>query len=244
MQYVAGNIAREIGHLVVEWQGKVWARRYRHSLLAADEETLTKRSRYVLAQGCLKENLVESPLDWPGPTAARALHDGSLLVRGEWVNRTALYRARESGRDVTEADFTSSETLELSPLPCFEHMPTDQYFDWVRELVADIEHEGRVRRKADGKRPLGVDALLAADPLDTPSPERRTPAPLFIAATRDDRKEMRAAYREVLRAFLEASRLLRERGILDVAFPEWTFPPARGLRGPPAGARASPLLAV
>jgi hypothetical protein len=28
---VAGNIAREVQHLVPEWQGRVWARRYRHS---------------------------------------------------------------------------------------------------------------------------------------------------------------------------------------------------------------------
>jgi hypothetical protein len=57
------------------------------------------------------------------------------------------------------------------------------------------------------------------------------------------RKEMRAAYRLVLAAFLEASRQLRESGILDVAFPEWTFPPTRGIRGPPVGARAGPVLA-
>jgi hypothetical protein len=187
--------------------------------------------------------LVESPLDWPGPTAVRALHDGSLLVRGEWVDRTALYRARENGRDVTEADFTTSEALELTPLPCFEHWPVEEYFSWVREMIADVEHEGRVRRSSEGKRVLGVAGLLAANPLDTPAPVKRSPAPLFLAATREARKEMRAAYRLVLGAFLEASRQLRERGILDVAFPEWTFPPARGVRGPPVGARAGPALA-
>ena len=42
-----------------------------------------------------------------------------MLVRGEWVDSTALYRARENGEDVTEEDFTTSETLELSPLPCY-----------------------------------------------------------------------------------------------------------------------------
>lgn len=244
MQYVAGNIAREVQNLVPEWQGRVWARRYRHSLLTNDEPTLVERFRYVLAQGCVKENLVESPLDWPGPTAVRALYDGSQLVRGEWVDRTALFRARENGQDVTEDDFTTSETLELSPLPCYEHWPAEQYHAWVREMIADIEHEGRVRRRIERKRVLGVAKLLAADPLGTPAPAKRTPAPLFLASCREDRKEWRARYREVLRAFLEASRQLRECCVLDVEFPEFTFPPPRRLRGPPVGARAGPAFAV
>ena len=133
--------------------------------------------------------LVESPLDWPGPTSVRALYDGSLLVRGEWVDRTALFRARENGQDVTEDDFTTSETLELSPLPCYEHWSAEQYHAWGREMIADIEHEGRVRRRTEGKRVLGVAKLLAADPLATPAPAKRTPAPLFLASCREDRKE-------------------------------------------------------
>jgi hypothetical protein len=244
MQYVAGNVAREVQHLVPEWQGRVWARRYRHSLVTNDEETLVERFRYLLAQGCLKENLVESPLDWPGPTSVRALYDGSSLVRGEWVNRTALYRARERGEEVTEDDFTTSETLELSPLPCYDHWPADQYHAWVREMIADIEHEGRVRRRAEGKRVLGVAKLLTADPLATPAPARRTPAPLFLASTREDRKDWRARYREVLRAFLEASRQLRERCVLDAEFPEFTCPPSRGWRPFAVEARAGPAFAV
>ena len=54
---------------------------------------------------------------------------------------------------------------------------------------------------------------------------------------------MRARYREVLRAFLEASRRLRECFVLDAEFPDFTFPPARGVRGPPVGARAGPAFA-
>jgi hypothetical protein len=42
MQYVAGNIAREVQHLVPQWQGRVWARRYRHSLITNDEATLVE----------------------------------------------------------------------------------------------------------------------------------------------------------------------------------------------------------
>ena len=111
-------------------------------------------------------------------------------------------------------------------------------------MVADIEREGRARRSAERKRVLGVAKLLTADPLSTPASERRTPAPLFLASTREDRKEMRARYRDDLRAFLEASRQLRERFVLDVEFPDYTVPPARRSRGPPVNARAGPLLAV
>jgi hypothetical protein len=136
-----------------------------------------------------------------------------------------------------------SRFMKLSPLPCYEHWPAEQYHAWVREMIADIEREGRARRRVDRKRVLGVEKLLAANPLGTPAPERRSPAPLFLASTREGRKEWRARYREVLRAFLEASRQLRERFVLDVDFPEFTFPPARGQRGPPVGARAGPAFA-
>jgi hypothetical protein len=46
---------------------------------------------------------------------------------------------------VTENDFTTSKTLELSPLPCYEHWPAEQYHAWVRETIADIEREGSAR---------------------------------------------------------------------------------------------------
>lgn len=232
MQYVAGNLAKETG-IAVGWTSRVWGRRYRHSILSAEPEIQAARLRYLLENGC-KENLVASPLDWPGASSARALAEGKLLIEGDWVDRTALYRAREAGREVTEDDFTTVEVLELTPLPAFEHLTPEQYAAFVRELIGDVEHQTSVRHAADGTRPLGVDAVLAVDPLDTPAPARRTPAPLFLTATREAWQELRAAYREVLAAFLDASGRLR-RGTEGVAFPEGTFPPAGPMRGPPAG---------
>lgn len=81
---------------------------------------------------------------------------------------------------------------------------------------------------------LGVDAVVAADPFVTPAPARPTPAPLFLTATHEAWKDLYAAYRDVLGAFLEASRQLG-RGAEGVVFPEGTFPPAGPMRGPPAG---------
>jgi hypothetical protein len=53
-------------------------------------------------------------------------------------------------------------------------------------MIADIEHEGRVRRRAERKRVLGVAKLLTAGPLATPAPARRTPAPLFNVRSRSN----------------------------------------------------------
>jgi hypothetical protein len=36
----------------------------------------------------------------------------------------------------------ATKTLKLSPLPCYEHWPAEQYHVWVREMIADIENEG------------------------------------------------------------------------------------------------------
>lgn len=85
MEYVAGNIAREIGRLH-GWREKFWARRYRAILVSHEEEAQVGCLAYVLANG-IKEGLVERPHHWPGVHCARALCHGSEL-RGTWFDRT------------------------------------------------------------------------------------------------------------------------------------------------------------
>jgi hypothetical protein len=57
MQYVDGNIAREVGDLV-KWKGPFWARRYKAIVVSNEEAAQVERLRYLLAHG-VKENLVE-----------------------------------------------------------------------------------------------------------------------------------------------------------------------------------------
>lgn len=88
VDFVAGNIAREVGKLH-DWREKFWARRYRSIVVSHEEEAQVARLAYTLGQG-VREGLVERPQQWPGVHCAQALLDGSPL-EGTWFDRTALY---------------------------------------------------------------------------------------------------------------------------------------------------------
>lgn len=76
-------------------------------------------------KNCVKENLVESPLDCPGVHCARALVEGRKL-EGAWFNRTAFYRAQKRRKagdpPVQENEYKTPEVLELAPLPCLANL--------------------------------------------------------------------------------------------------------------------------
>ena len=74
MQYVDGNLAREVGDLV-GWSGTFWARRYSAILISDEEAAQVERLRYILAHG-VKEHLVERVVDWPGVHAGRTILEG------------------------------------------------------------------------------------------------------------------------------------------------------------------------
>ena len=75
--YFQGNLAKEAGRLH-RWRGPFWHRRYQHIVVSDEPEAQVARLRYIMANSC-KENLVSSPLDWPGVSSIRPLLDGARL---------------------------------------------------------------------------------------------------------------------------------------------------------------------
>jgi hypothetical protein len=69
---------------------------------------------------------------------------------------------------------------------------------------------------------LGVEAILAKDPLHRPSVLARSPAPLVHAATKAVRKAFCDAYAWIVAAFREAAERLR-RGDREAPFPCGSF---------------------
>lgn len=66
--------------------------------------------------------------------------------------------------------FATRETLHLSPLPCWEHLPEEAYRQRVAALVEEIEQEAAAERLRNGGiGVLGREAILARDP---PPPSR------------------------------------------------------------------------
>lgn len=92
-------------------------------------------------------------------------------------------------------------------------------------MIADIEQEAALRREATGSKVLGAAAIVKQNPFDRPARTKRSPAPLFHAASKRARRELYMAYAFFLQAYRDASKKLRS-GVRDVAFPTGSFPPA------------------
>jgi hypothetical protein len=130
----------------------------------------------------VKENLVESPLDWPGVHCARALVEGRKL-EGTWFNRTAYYRAqkrRKAGEPpVQENDFKTAEFVELTPLPCLANLGAMQHRDFIEGLIERVVAEAAAKREEKGTMVLGAARLQRQNPHIQPNRVKKSPAPRF-----------------------------------------------------------------
>jgi hypothetical protein len=129
------------------------------------------------------QGLVASPLQWPGAHAAHALVTGAPLV-GVWFDRTAEYRFRLRGKEPEPRQFATEEILTLDPLPCWKHLPAEEYRRRMADLVAEIEEEAQVAREAKGLEPLGADAVRRQPPHTRPNRTKKSPTPLFHTASK------------------------------------------------------------
>ena len=229
--YLFSNLSKEVTR-VHGWDGTVFPKRYSHVELSREEEIEQARLKYVLGQGC-KEGLVASPLDWPGASSTEALVSGEMVMKGTWVDRTRLSKARAKGREVKEEDFTSEETLVLTPLPCLAHLSRESYRRFVLGLVRQIEEETEAKHKVDGTCPLGPEAVLAMKPRWRPLQVKESPRPWFFAFSEDWHKAMSAAMTAILLAYETAAEKLKkidwkdpDRGskLTEIRFPAGTFP--------------------
>jgi hypothetical protein len=191
IQYVDGNIAREVGALV-NWKGPFWTRRYTAIVVSDEESAQVERLRYILAHG-VKENLVERVLDWPGVHAARPILEDKPLT-GYWFDRTQEYAARNRGEEHGRLTYATEETFVLTRLPCWEHLSTEEYRQRVAALVEEIELDARAARMARQLPVLGVAAILRQRPHTRPNKTKKSPALRFHAARKAIRDGLREAY--------------------------------------------------
>ena len=92
-------------------------------------------------------------------------------------------------------------------------------------MVDDIERQAALKRKLNDLAAKGPAAILAQETQSAPETLKKSPAPLFRAASRKIRRELYEAYKHFLAAFRDAAARLRA-GELDVVFPSGSFPPA------------------
>jgi REP element-mobilizing transposase RayT len=222
MAYLNANLAKEAGRLH-GWKERLWGRRYTLQLVhPADAAEQVQRLRYVLEQGC-KEGLVRSPRDWPGASSTHALLQGASL-EGVWFDRTAEYEARQRGECPSKYAYARAESVELTPLPCWQESAEPERRRYVASLVEDITRQTRQRLDDEGRTPVGVRRILRQDPHSKALGLERSPAPRFHASTGEIRRALEAAYREFVLAYRQASQALRAEALTS-DFPQGCFPP-------------------
>jgi hypothetical protein len=177
----------------------------------------------VIGHG-VKEGLVERVVDWPGIHSAKARLLGESLT-GHWLSRKDEYAARRRGEDFGPLEYATEETVVLSTIPCWEHLPAEEYRDRVRGLVEEVEEEAAADRERSGIPVLGPGAILAQDPQHRPRKLSKSPAPFVHAATKAARQALYQSYSRFAGEFRKAAEKL-QRGDRDVGFPPGCFPPA------------------
>jgi len=222
MRDLQSKLACEVNRLT-GWRGPVFEHRYNMTVVTGEEPAQAERLKYVLANG-VKENLVERVCQWPGVHSAEALIHGRPL-EGHWFDRTRQYAARNQGEELSREEYVFAESVVLSPIPCWAHLPADRYRERMKNLVEEVDAEAARARQQSGAHVLGVEAILAQDPQFRPSSVARSPAPLVHAATKAARKMFYEIYAEFVSAFRAAAEALRQ-GRRDVPFPAGSFPPA------------------
>jgi len=95
----------------------------------------------------------------------------------------------------------------------------------VADLIAEIELEAAARRRRTGSQVLGSSAVQGQHPFDRPKKTKRSPAPLFHAASKAVRRELYAMYGWFVATFREAAEKLRA-GDRTARFLAGSFPPA------------------
>jgi hypothetical protein len=211
--------------LGVKWRDKFWSRRYRAIVVSDEEAAQVERLQYVLSQG-VKEGLVEKSGQWPGVHCLKALLEGVPLV-GQWFDRTREYAAQQRNEKFKRLDYATSYEVQLSPLPCWKDLTPEQRRERIAVLVRESDAEAAERRAKTGKQPLGPAAVLQQQPHATPMTSKKSPAPLFHAASKRVRDELYSLYWGFVGAFREASERWRA-GDRSVVFPGGCFPPAPG----------------
>lgn len=222
MRYVKSKLAREVNRLT-GWRGPVFDRRYEMTVVTDENAAQIERLKYVLSQS-VKENLVERARQWPGVHCAAALIEGTPL-EGHWFDRTQEFAARLRREDIGRMRYATIETVTLSPIPCWSHLPPEIYRARIASMVETIESDAARGREHTRAAVLGVKAILSRDPLYRPSTLAQSPAPRVNAATRAARKAFYDIYAAFVSTFREASERLR-RGERDAPFPLGSFPPA------------------
>jgi len=244
MQHFLGNAAKAINELRTDpdgepRDGKVFHRRYSAEPVLGRDAALD-RLLYLLANPT-KADLVDRLEAWPGlvlwARSGEPERRGFTRVDNAAYERAKKRATKKGKRPPRRRDYARTEALVVHPLSEGGRVGThddDPVLDPAHVLALLRQREAASRAERGARPPLGAKRVLAQRTDARPRSPKRSPRPLCHAASRAARIAFKELYRDFVNAFREASHALRHQGELTVPFPDWSYPPGRGL------ARAAP----
>ncbi len=250
MCHLNSNLARELCR-AWRWRDHVWEKRYASDVVL-DESALVATLKYIF-KNSVKERLVEHPREWPGAHGWAPLCGGDAAY-GEWVDRSALFFARQTqkGRHKTERDFTRRLEVRLCPPRCWGEMSDEDYRARCGRLAEEATAEALSGLAAEAEaqasarpisRRVSVDVGLSegagaavrvrflgaegvcAQPVFEARPSKGLPRPLCRSRCPQLRAEFVSAYGEFKLLFQRASARLRAGVLREGRAPQVRFPP-------------------
>ncbi len=214
-------VAREINRYL-EREGPLFSTRNRTDE-AIDDFSLEQQLLYAVTNP-VKDGLVDRVSHWKGFSSYEQLATGRVETF-TYLDRTAWHRAGGDRSRKSREAFTKTVTVELSPIPSWEHLPTHKRQALFRRRVREIEQSCRVERERDGRREMGPTKLAKVDHRDRPKTRKpRTRQPLCHASSVEAANEYRESWRSFLDRFWYASGMWLK-GVRDVEFPSGSFRP-------------------
>lgn len=227
MQFLQSNIAVKVGRLV-NWRGRFWGRRYSAEPIL-DDPAFLARVRYIKAHG-VKERLIGRVQNWPGLTSFPELCGGKVRTF-PWRSWTKLWREQRKGGQLIQQGQrfsreceTESETLVLTPFPCWSHMDERGRRSAMNEVVRETNRQHAwVSSKSETQR---LREIARQDPHSMPRTTSFLKRPLCHASSQERWLEfvnslrlLRIAYRSAAQRWLG--------GLFFAEFPSGCFrPPA------------------
>ncbi len=172
----------------------------------------------------MKDGLVDRVKHWKGFSSYAQLATGEV-EKFHYVDWTAWHRAGGLKSKKKPEAFIKTVTVELTPLPAWEHMPPHKRQAYFRREVRKLEQEFRELRKNAGRPAMSKQKLETIDPRDRPkTPAANTRAPLCHASTIEAVEQYKEDLIEFLDKYWYASDMW-QRGVYEVAFPSGSYRP-------------------
>lgn len=242
LQLANSQVAKEVQKLCTQagkpWSGGIFGNERATITEVTDEfEAQVEKLEYLMSQG-VKDGLCPDPCAWPGVESATPWCDGSMKLKGKWIDRSALWDVQRGNQrrklKVTRRWLAKKElarcsrevVLELAPLPCLDEWSKEQRTQLAQSLREQIleENAEKIGKLAKGWRKSLMDKALFTH---KPDGAKQGVVPQVHSATKDAWRCWIEEWDQFINRYERASLRLRS-GMLEALqeFPSGCFVPS------------------